>query len=584
MLTNHKYSGIFYCNQASVSLEQHLGDPYDEREIFSYSRILADDEQGILSKETEKSLDRWGLSHYFVPSELGGKLNRYDVMVEVLRCVFRRDMTLGLGYGVTSFMAAVNVWTNGNEEQKKQLANLLLDHQKVSVAYHELAHGNDFVHNELKACQQENHFQLVGKKEIINNIERAKAIVLFAKTSETPGSRSHSLFLIEKEKLAQTSYRYLPRFSTVGVKGCQIAGIDFQGTLIPSSSLLGKLGSGVETALKAFQITRTILPAISVASGDTALRTVLNFAVQRQLYHHSVVDIPHARSTLVNAFLDLQIADCLSLSITRALHVLPGQMSIYSATAKYFIPYTIKKVLNNLSLILGARFYLREGETAIFQKLLRDYPVVSVGHAGLIICQASILPQLPFLAQKSWTGINYPKKDWADIYRFDSDLPTFQSKQLKITNNGHDDIIKSLNLLLSPPDELKSSLGLHRLSDEMLSLVEAINDQLAVLTEDVQTLHQISPNPLSDPKGFALVEKYSIIIAAITCINTYLYNPQLSLPFFQAGTWLVASLKRLLSQLSPETFQFVLEPVCEEELLSEMLDRLQQGKHFTLIP
>jgi alkylation response protein AidB-like acyl-CoA dehydrogenase len=583
MLTGNYFSKIVYHNQEAASLDQYLGDPYAKDEIFSYANILEDDEQGILSEKAEKQLDKWGLNHYFVPDEFGGKLSRYDTMVEVLRSVFRRDITLGLGYGITSFMAAVNVWSNDSEVQKKRLADLLLDHQKISVAYHELDHGNDFIHNKLKACQQDKRFQLFGKKQIINNIERAKALVLFAQTSEQPGSRSHSLFFIEKNDLTPGSYHYLPRYQTVGVKGCQIAGINFQGSSIPSTSLLGKLGSGVETALKAFQITRSILPSMSIAAGDTALRIVLNFAVNRQLYHKSVADIPHARSTLVNAFLDLQIADCLSLSVTRALHVLPEQMSVYSSVVKYFVPHTLKQILNNLSLILGSRFYLREGESAIFQKLLRDYPVVSFGHAGLVICQASILPQLQLLANKSWTDLAHPKEDHPYIYTFGQALPPFQAGRLKITNNGQDDIVRSLKVLFNNPNKINNSVPLNLLGKELRALISLIHDQLVVLTQEVQQLHQNSPNPLSDPQGFYLVEKYALMIAAIACINTYLYNPQLDIPFFQSGKWLVAALNRLLAQLSPNSFRQ--EPnFDEEELLFEMIERLKQGKSFTLIP
>jgi hypothetical protein len=322
---------------------------------------------------------------------------------------------------------------------------------------------------------------------------------------------------------------------------------------------------------------------MSIATGDTALRIVLNFAVNRQLYHKSVADIPHARSTLVNAFLDLQIADCLSLSVTRALHILPEQMSVYSATTKYFVPHTLKQILNNLSLILGARFYLREGESAIFQKLLRDYPVVSFGHAGLVICQASILPQLQLLANKSWTDLAYPKEDHPYIYTFGQTLPSFQASRLKITNNGEDDIVRSLNVLFNNPNEISNSVPRNLLGEKLRTLIALIHDQLVILIQEVQQLHETSPNPLSDPQGFYLVAKYAIITAAIACINTYLYNPQLDVPFFQSGKWLFAALNRLLAQLSPNSFRQ--EPnFDEEELLSEMIERLNQGKSFTLIP
>jgi alkylation response protein AidB-like acyl-CoA dehydrogenase len=561
-------------NQA-IELENYLGNPNQPNGRLSYASILSADEAAIMPENAEKSLDEWHLSHYFVPQELGGKLDRFDTMAEILRPVFRRDIAVGLGYGVTSFMAAVNVWLGGNQEQKKHLANILLNHGKVSVAYHELNHGNDFVRNELQALSINGSYRLSGQKHVINNIERAKALVLFARTNEQPGSRSHSLFLIDKNNLDDGSYNYLPRYQTAGVKGCQIAGIEFQDALISPDSLVGNLGAGVEIALKAFQITRSVLPAISIAGADTALRTVLNFALKRKLYHKSVADIPHAQSTLVKAFLDVLITDCLSLSMTRALHVLPEQMSVYSSVAKYFVPQTLKRTLYDLSIILGARFYIREGEYAIFQKLLRDFPVVSFGHAGTVICQASIIPQLPFLASKSWKKSLNNLDELKKVYLFASDLPEFTPSRLKITNNGKDDIVSSLRNL-----QLKSDNN--SISFDLQTLISIFNNELDNLTQEVEQLHHTSKNPLSDPKAFQLVEKYAIIVAATACINTYLYNRHDSDSFFQSGIWLIASLEHLLTKLNPNVF--FPSTRFESEILQEMIGRMSEGYSFTINP
>ena len=88
--------------------------------------------------------------------------------------MFRRDAALGLGYGITNFMAAVNVWMSGNDEQRRQLAASLLDGGKIAAAYHELGHGNDLLHNELGADRTGDHFVISGRKEVINNAADAR--------------------------------------------------------------------------------------------------------------------------------------------------------------------------------------------------------------------------------------------------------------------------------------------------------------------------------------------------------------------------------------------------------------------------
>lgn len=98
------------------------------------------------------------------------------------------------------------------------------------------------------------------------------------------------------------------RFPTVGLRGCLIGGVDFTDLEVPADAPVGPVGSAMETVLRAFQTTRAVLPGMMVGTADTQLRTVTRFALDRALYGRSVADLPHARATLVGAFLDLLAA------------------------------------------------------------------------------------------------------------------------------------------------------------------------------------------------------------------------------------------------------------------------------------
>src|SRR4030095_3393033 len=100
--------------------------------------------------------------------------------------VFRRDAALGLGYGVTSLMAAVNVWTAGSARQQEAMGALLLGGGRAAVAFHELGHGNDLLGNDFRADQMGEKLVLTGSKHVINNVDRAGALVLFARAADAP--------------------------------------------------------------------------------------------------------------------------------------------------------------------------------------------------------------------------------------------------------------------------------------------------------------------------------------------------------------------------------------------------------------
>ncbi|PKW10981.1 Acyl-CoA dehydrogenase [Streptomyces sp. 1222.5] len=553
-----------------AELERRLGDPTDERGELSYARLLEADERAELSEAGERALDELVLNADFVPPEHGGRLERIDTLVRVLRQVFRRDIALGLGYGVTSFMAAVNVWSSGTAEQRGRLAELLLDGQKVSVAYHELAHGNDFVRNEFQARPADGGYLLNGAKQVINNADRAAAWVLFSRTSPAPGSRSHSVVFAERAGLDQDRFQVLPRYDAVGVRGCHLSGLDFTDCPVPASALVGEEGKGVELALRAFQITRSAVPGMAIGATDTALRTVVGFALGRQLYRKSVMDIPHARSTLANTFLDLLISDSLSLAATRAVHVLPEETSVYAAAVKYLVPKMLTDAMYDLSIVLGARFYVREGEFGIFQKHVRDLPVLSLGHAGSAACQATIIPQLSRLARRSWFR-DEPAP--ATVFRPREDLPGIPFDRLTLAS-GRDGLSATL---VAAVDRLPSGSPEERAAH---GIALRFMDELRRLQEQGLNLAPQDRTALASPAAFALADRYAVVLAAASVIGVWQQAQGDTDPFLADPAWLAAALHRLGRRLGLQLPD--LPDSCEQRLHDEVLRRFDETRSYDL--
>ncbi len=502
----------------------------------------------------------------------GGRLERIDSLVRILRQVFRRDVALGLGYGVTSFMASVNVWTAGDDRQRERLAGILLGGGRASVAYHELAHGNDFVRNEFEARQQgDGGFLLHGTKQVINNAGRADAWLLFSRTSDAPGSRSHSVLMVERSETDARRLRILPRYETVGVRGCQLSGLDFDQAPVPEQALVGGLGRGVELALRSFQITRSAVPGMALGAADTSLRTVVSFALGRKLYRRSVMDIPHARATLGGAFLDLLTSDSLSLVATRAVHLLPEETSVYASAVKYLVPKLLTETMYELSIVLGARFYVREGEFGIFQKHIRDLPVLSLGHAGSAACQATIIPQLPRLARRSWFQ-GEPAPD--ELFQLRTDLPEIPFQRLTLAS-GRDSVSCALvAAVASLPDGTPTEVALQ-------SLALRLMDELRQLQEQSLELSLEDRTALASPASFALVDRYTVVLAGASVLGVWRQAQALGDDRFLADpAWAAAALHRLVRRLGYQPAP--LPAGCEEQVHQELLRRYEERHSFDL--
>ncbi|MEU3191057.1 acyl-CoA dehydrogenase family protein [Streptomyces sp. NPDC006992] len=576
-----------------ADLERRFGAPDDPGNPLGTAALLAADERGELLAEAEDVLTDFRLNAEFVPRERGGRLDRIDTLGRVLRTVFRRDASLGLGYGATTFLAAVAVWAAGTEDQRRRVAELLLNGGRLAIAYHELAHGNDFVRNEFRATPTpDGGFRLDGVKQVINNVVRAEALVLFSRTDEAAGSRSHSVLLVEKDRLPAGRLRYLPRYHTVGVRGCQNAGIEFTDCPVSGDALVGEVGDGVELALRSFQITRSVVPSMILGGGDTALRTAVGFALDRQLYNRSVLEIPHARATLVGAFTDLLICDCLALAATRAVHLLPAETSVYAAAVKYLLPRLLTETTYDLSVVLGANFYVRGGEYGAFQKHVRDLPMISLGHAGTAACQATIIPQLPRLARTAWYG-GPPAPD--GLFRIRDPLPPLDPARLALVATS-DSLACSL---VGAAGELAADgarTGAYR--PALTALAGELEAELRALQEECAAMPARDRTVLASPRAYAGADRYALLLAAAACLGVWRQQgrdpdggrrrsparspgPQSAGAGFLADPgWLTAALARLVKRLGrplPE-----LPPEGEGHLLDEVLARYHEGRSYDL--
>ncbi|MEU3533187.1 acyl-CoA dehydrogenase family protein [Streptomyces murinus] len=525
----------------AARVESALGDPADPANPYGYAALLAADRLAERFHGGEELLDSLGMPAEFVPVGLGGRLDSYEDLVAVMRPVFRRDVGLAMGYGMMSWMAASDVWLAGTEEQRAWLARLLLDGQKAAIAQHETAHSNDYVRSGVTARRTADGLLLNGVKPLINNLERARALVLFCRTGETTGSRSHSALLLRPDALPAPGAALLPRRVAVGLRGCRFAGIEFDGCPVPASALLGPEGTGVATALRSFQLSRTVIASCAVAAVDTVLRTAVMFEQSRSLPARAghTADAVRASAATTGAFVNLLLYDSLAVFALRALHLLPEQTSVYSAALKYLLPKVLIETMYDLSTVLGSGIYTREGSLGIFQKHIRDVPVLSLGHAGTAACQATVIPQLPRLARTSWQGAQPPP---AALFRPGTPVPPATAARLSLAS-GHEALTACLPLAA---DDITGTGPAER---ALAGYARALAAELAELRARVRGLERDARSGVRPAAGFALVDRYALLLAGAAVLGVWRQAGRAGDPFLAEASWAAAALHRLARRL-----------------------------------
>jgi hypothetical protein len=327
------------------------------------------------------------------------------------------------------------------------------------------------------------------------------------------------------------------------------------------------LGAAMETLLRAFQVTRSVLPGMVIGGLDTQLRTAVRFARGRLLYGRTVAELPHSRTVLAGAFLDLLICDSLATVVARALHVAPEQTSVSAAAVKYLVPKLLQEAGYDLSVLLGARSYLRTGDFAIFQKHMRDVPVVTLAHASSAVCLASMVAQLPQLALRGWDGDAAGRGD-SRVFEVGGALPPLDLDALALTCRGQDDLAGSL---LVTAHELAGDRILGPLCATFTAELRYLRTRCGELPPRERTV-------IAGRRSFDLAARYAHVLAAAACLGVWRHSTD---PFLADPRWVAGALGRLAARLGREPVD--VGDAVDRFVFAELSARFERALSFDLV-
>ncbi|WP_030668761.1 acyl-CoA dehydrogenase [Streptomyces rimosus] len=556
-------------------LERRFGDPADPANPLGFRALLAADERHELLGAAGELLDAEGFGAELVPAALGGRLVRADTLARFLRPVFRRDIALGFGHGITSLFAASAVWVSGSPEQQRSMARLLRGGGRATIVHRSLAHGSGLLAGEVTASHRDGGHRLTGSKDMVINAHRADAMVVYARDDPAgrPGTGTHSVLVLEPGQLPPGRLLMLPRKATNGMRGCYFGGYAFEDCRIPDGALVGAPGDGVRLALRTFQLNRSLIPAAVIASVDTVLRTAVRAALAGR---GGGIGGRH-RPLLAGVFADLLACDAMATAALRSLHLVPEGAHLAAAGTKYLVPDLLRDDLEELATVLGATGYRRDGspgddERGALSKLLRDLPAAGLGHAGTAACQAVVIPQLPLLARRSWFRAAEPPDA---VFRPGAPLPPLDLGGLGLA--GGDDFLAAALTATARRIGDRRDLGEHGFA--LKTLAQAFTGELWKLHDRCREPAAGDRAALSSPEMCALADRHALLSAAGAVLAVW--ERQSGADTFLADpAWAVLALSRLGGRLGlalpgpPEA--------CVDAVLREAVGRFRAGISYDL--
>jgi alkylation response protein AidB-like acyl-CoA dehydrogenase len=529
------------------ALEFQLGDPNTPENPLSFAYSQRIDETEQFPHEAIHWLYDSGLARHYVPEELGGSFRSFAELADVIRVLSRRDVSSAVAFSTLfwSFLA----WVGGTDEQKRWLAKYIMERQgAMCLAYSEKEHGADLAASDTVAQRTAEGFEITGEKWPINRATVGGLCFVLATTNPSAGASGLSLFMLDKGRLDPKRYSNFPKIPTHGMRGSDISGIKFENCPVPARSLLGGEGGGLQLALRGFQITRALCAAISLGAGDTALRTTLSFALTRRLYGGLVIDLPHAAGVLSDAFLDLLICDCVTITGLRSFHVVPEQSSLWASIVKYFVPTTIETMIQNLSVVLGARYYMRdEHEWGTFQRIVRDAAVVSLFDGSTVVNLHALMLQFRHLARRRAARGDQDAR-LSRIFDMNSPVPPWNGQKLSLVSTQANEALEGVDRSLKQLKGEQAENGADRAQiDQILTLGETLKREIEAhkanfVESDFEHGH------LQSAAMFRAAQRYCALHAAASCLHSWIWNRNNSSSFFARGKWLAPALARIFDK------------------------------------
>ncbi|MFJ1800224.1 acyl-CoA dehydrogenase family protein [Streptomyces sp. NPDC088180] len=542
----------------AAELEEYLGDPSDDGSRMSFRRILDHDEHEEYPFGFVGQLRRWGVHEHSLPAEQGGRAGNVETGFNLMRLVARRDCTTATCLVITN-LSFMPLWIAGTEEQKSSAIAAMKRGGGLSWGLSERDHGSDLIANEMAAVKVEGGYELTGEKWLIGNATVADTMLVYARTGSRNGPGAYSIFIVDKWRLAAGTVEELPSEKLHGLRALDLGGLRLDRAFVPDSALLGAEGQGLEIALKATQVARSVIGSLPLSAVDTGLRLTLDFTEGRVIFGTTVSDVPYSRRQLTEVFADLMIADAMSLGAVRCLQAAPEQISVWSSAVKYLVPTLLEKSMSQLNTVLGARFFLRDHpHYGPYQKMLRDLLVANIADGNTVVNLRNLGQQLDGLLNNvrdaSAEARAAASERAAVLFGMDRELPRYEPWRQELFSRGADDA------LLAGPDgvrrlrEIAAAAGdaererLDRAADaaeELLGRTAALSDRAAALKARLGRAYGHSA------ELFELSKEYCLLHAAAACVLTFVHAHGVSEAPLPSGALLLLMLERLRRHVHP---------------------------------
>ncbi|WP_406351023.1 acyl-CoA dehydrogenase family protein [Streptomyces sp. NBC_00658] len=349
---------------------RRLARDFVDREIAPH--VIEWDRAEDVDRSIVKKLGEVGFLGLTIDEAYGGSGGDHLTYCLVTEELGRGDSSVRGIVSVSLGLVAKTIAYWGSEEQKRQwLPGLTSGEHLGCFGLTEPGTGSDAGNLSTKADRDGDEYVINGTKMFITNGTWADVVLLFARSTDTPGHKGVSAFLVPTDTPG-LSRRTI--HGKLGLRGQATAELVLQDVRVPASAMIAPEGKGFAVAMSALAKGRMSVAAGCVGIAQAALDAAVTYATEREQFGKTIAHHQLVQELLSDIAVDVDAARLLTWRVADLVdRGLP--FATESSKAKLFASEAAVRAANNALQVFGGYGYIDEYPVG---KLLRDARVMTL--------------------------------------------------------------------------------------------------------------------------------------------------------------------------------------------------------------
>ena len=344
-------------------------DEWDEQHYFPYKEVI-------------KPMGELGFFGTVIPEAYDGEDMGWMAAMIVTEEIARASSSLRVQINMQTLGCAYTILRYGNEDVKNKYIQKLVNADYIGgFGITEPDAGSDVMAMSSTAEDKGDHWLLNGSKTWISNAQVADAIIYYAYTDQSKGSKGLSAFVVEMKNFNGIKTSSLDK---LGSHSSPTGEVFLDNTKVPKENILGEPGDGAKIVFSSLNQTRLSAAAGAVGVSQAFLDVVTRYCSDRKQFGKPIGQFQMNQDMVAQMAAEI---DAARLLVYRAAWVKDqGKLNngLDVAKAKYFAGEVVTKCANYAMRILGAYGYSTEYPVARFY---RDAPTYYIVEGSANICK-----------------------------------------------------------------------------------------------------------------------------------------------------------------------------------------------------